>query len=108
MGPIHHPHSVSRPKQWFDEDGIPPHTVTVFRFYFDGLIAHFHLPVENGPAYRLGVSGVGNESTLCVLTLPYESSFQRTDMTHRVVSSFRKRPDQSQALVDHIRWPGTK
>lgn len=50
----------------------------IFRFYFDGLIAHVHRhATDDGTTAEIGNMIVGAESSLLVSTQTYEDSFQR-------------------------------
>lgn len=53
----------------------------IFRFYFDGLIAHIHLPEADGDNSDLGSFVLGAKKDLVVHTVDYESSFQRENLT---------------------------
>lgn len=58
------------------------HTMPIFRFYFDGLIAHFHrshAPPAPKPQ-QLGSLMVGFGSELALSTVTYEESFQRANL----------------------------
>lgn len=60
--------------------GLPHRVEKIFRFYFDGLIAHFHLP-ETEPADRdYGSMVLGAEKTIVISTITYEHSFQRENL----------------------------
>ena len=52
-------------------------TIPIFRFYFDGLIAHFHRPTpDGGIADGLGPLIVGNEQEVVLNTITYARSWQ--------------------------------
>ena len=63
--------------------GFGGYDVPVYRFYFDGLIAHFHLPSTDTEAVsNLGNLVVGQADTLTVVTVPYGNSFQKQNLDH--------------------------
>jgi hypothetical protein len=98
-GEFHHATPGARQKPLYDDDGNPTGEVPIFRFYFDGLIAHFHRPVRDRPHMPLGVSGVGNDSRLCVHTTPFEESAQRLYLTHSIARSISAWPKDVAKLL---------
>jgi hypothetical protein len=103
MGHVHHANPRTMLKQLYDDDGNPTSQVPIFRFYFDGLIAHFHLPATDQPQVPLGISGVGNCSRLCVHTIPFEQSFQRLDIDATVFRSIKAWPKDAAKLAGNLR-----
>ena len=60
---------------------IPPRSVRLFRFYFDGLVVHFHdQRADDGYTADLGNLVVGASASLDVATVPYEISFQAENL----------------------------
>lgn len=60
----------------------------IFRFYFDGLIAHVHLPpYGKSPEEHSGPLFVGGDARLAVVTVPYETSFQRTNLVKLIAQA---------------------
>jgi len=53
----------------------------IFRFYFDGLIIHFHR-LMSGVVDQLGPMAVGASNTLVIPLITYERSFQRENLVH--------------------------
>lgn len=98
MGDVHHETPGARQKRIFDNEGNHIGETPIYRFYFDGLIAHFHRPVRDRPRMPLGISGVGNNSRLCVHTIPFEQSAQRLDLAHSVTRSIAAWPKDAAKL----------
>lgn len=61
--------------------GLAHRLEKIFRFYFDGLIAHIHLP-ETAPNWEpdYGDMVLGAAQELTVSTVTYENSFQRENL----------------------------
>lgn len=53
----------------------------IYRFYFDGLIAHLHLPETESSDTELGPMVLGADKHVVVSTVTYESSFQNENLT---------------------------
>lgn len=62
----------------FDDE--PQSEVPIFRFYFDGLITHFHNTPNDPNAAELGPLVVGNGNTITVSTMPFGISRQRENL----------------------------
>jgi hypothetical protein len=99
MGHVHQANPIARLKKMYDNDGNFTFEIPIFRFYFDGLIAHFHISGGNEPLPDLGISGVGNYSRLCVHTIPFQESFQRLDLAKHVADSIVAWPEDSRKLI---------
>lgn len=57
--------------------------VPIFRFYFDGLIVHFHRHAQDdGYTDSIGNLVVGAKATLAVSAVPFETSFQRENLAN--------------------------
>lgn len=61
--------------------------VPIFRFYFDGLIIHFHRTPMDTDAQALGPLVVGNEKSLTISTVDYEASMQRENLLNFLAST---------------------
>ena len=60
---------------------MPVRDMPIFRFYFDGLIAHIHRhSSDDGYTAELGNLIVGAEETLLINTQTYEASYQKMNM----------------------------
>lgn len=57
--------------------GLPHRLERIYRFYFDGLIAHFRLPDGNSSPQKVGALVLGATNDVVVSTVAYESSFQK-------------------------------
>jgi hypothetical protein len=77
MGIVHNHAPLSDLKILPNLTGGKPRAIPIFRFYFDGLIAHFHSP-SAGADFATGAENliVGMEPTLLVSTQTYEGSLQ--------------------------------
>ena len=81
LGEIHNHSPLARVKVTPAIGDVPERQVPFFRFYFDGLIAHFERPMPNGvPAKEMGSLFIGQEDTLTVTAVTYEESFQRKNL----------------------------
>ena len=57
--------------------GIGVYLLPIYRFYFDGLIVHYHRhESDNGETAKLGNIIVGAQRELVVTTIEYRYSFQ--------------------------------
>jgi hypothetical protein len=94
MGPVHALNVLPVAKKMFDNDGKFMGETPIYRFYFDGLVSHFHVPVEGKSPMKFGAAGVGNEVRFAVQTIPYQGSAHQ---------------QQTDALVQTamVRWPGS-
>jgi hypothetical protein len=73
---------------------MPAHNVAIFRFYFDGLIAHFHRPGEGqATVAELGPLIVGSGPELVISTVTYEQSFQHENLGHLMTEAYQNWPD---------------
>jgi hypothetical protein len=77
MGIIHNHGAIAQSKTIPAYDDEPSRIVPIFRFYFDGLIVHFHRQAEdNGYTRQLGSHVAGQENELVLSTITFERSFQ--------------------------------
>lgn len=77
LGLIHNHTPLAENKTVFSSDGKPNHKIGIFRFYFDGLIVHFHRHSEDdGYTKSLGPLVAGLEAELVVSTVEFAHSFQ--------------------------------
>lgn len=76
-GDAHNMTPVALEKDMPGPDGSPV-TVPFFRFYFDGLVVHFHRQseAEHSAVPGLGNGRIGASDELRVGTVPFEKSFQ--------------------------------
>lgn len=81
QGPIHN-HVPLRNTKGIPDFGNGGRDISIFRFYFDGLIAHIHRrPFDEHFIKGLGSMLVGAEATLTAATVSYETSFQKEILT---------------------------
>jgi hypothetical protein len=81
LGVIHNHTPIAQMKTIPSLDSTPPRDIPIFRFYFDGLIAHIHRQSsDDGYTSDLGNLIVGAEETLVINTQTYEESFQQLNM----------------------------
>jgi hypothetical protein len=77
LGTIHN-HAPLKQVKEIPDFGEGPFKVPIFRFYFDGLVAHIHRrPFNEELCKGLGPVIVGNEAEFTVTTVTYETSFQK-------------------------------
>lgn len=60
--------------------GVRHRLEKIFRFYFDGLIAHIHLPETESLSRDYGAMVLGAEKDIVVSTVTYEHSFERENL----------------------------
>lgn len=92
-GPQHNLTPIAQDKLIPAYKGEPAKSVSIFRFYFDGLIAHM---VREAPVgfteENLGLQAVGYSDDLILPTVRYEASFQNENLTELMSEA-------------EIRWP---
>jgi hypothetical protein len=74
----------------------------IFRFYFDGLIACFHRPIDGVEIPKYGRLIVGNEPTLAVQTIRAEGSFQVANLLKAREEAYLQWPNTMQRLRDGV------
>jgi hypothetical protein len=70
--------------------------VEVFRFYFDGLVAYFHIDVDDQYVHERAEMMIGMEKELCVVTVESEKSRQIQRLLHHAGMS----PPTPEAIAD--------
>lgn len=82
-GIVHNMAPIAQTKWQPEVEGVPSRDIPIFRFYFDGLIAHItRQGDDDGWAAELGNLVVGQGRTLAVSTVTYEASFQKENLGH--------------------------
>ena len=83
VGAIHNlvPLEQRKPKQPWLKNGP---SYPIFRFYFDGLIAHIHKEISEEEIKDLGPMIVGNQEDIAVSTVPFETSWQRENLSELI------------------------
>ena len=77
VGVVHNHTPITDVKHIPAIDGQPERQIPIFRFYFDGLIAHVQRQAhDDGETEALGPLVVGNQTKLVVSTVTYEGSLQ--------------------------------
>ena len=71
------PMAQRRPKSFFQPRGA---TTPIFRFYFDGLIAHIHRESSEKEIGELGGMLLGTNTPTAICTIKYENSWQDANM----------------------------
>lgn len=81
LGPVHN-HAPRRDVKYLPCADGAERPIDMYRFYFDGLIAHIMLPQFDGVEVGdLGALVLGAESSVFISTVTFEKSAQRRDMT---------------------------
>ncbi|KAA6490788.1 hypothetical protein DXT98_01095 [Agrobacterium sp. ICMP 7243] len=89
LGIRHNQTPITGSRPIFSLDGTAPlRQLPIFRFYFDGLIIHFHRQNrDDGDTAGLGNLVIGASEKLIVSTLPYEASFQERNLFKNILGS---------------------
>jgi hypothetical protein len=77
-GPPHNMTAIAQTKSLPDLGTGPQSDVEIFRFYFDGLVAHFHRPPAN--SMTLGPLAVDGDKHCVITTVTFEGSWQLSNM----------------------------
>ena len=102
-GPVHNHTPIEQHKTIPSfVEGISETEIPIFRFYFDGLIIHFHRHAnDDGYTKSLGNLVAGASSNLSVTMIPYNISFQREVLGRIVNEAETKFGD----IMDRLAWP---
>lgn len=77
----------------------PEKHINIFRFYFDGLVVHFHRhSFDDGYTDSLGPLVVGADDLLYITVVPLEDSFQYANFTRLVLESYSRFPKEMEIL----------
>lgn len=79
-GPSHNMTAVAQVKRVPDLETGEIFDVPIFRFYFDGLVAHFHRPPLRDPDVARSPLSVGNGDRVVLSTIAYEASWQHENL----------------------------
>jgi hypothetical protein len=75
LGEVHNRTPIATTKTNPPYDNNPERQIPIFRFYFDGLVAHVHrYASDDGYTASQGALNVGHGNKLVVVAIPYESS----------------------------------
>lgn len=69
-------------------------TIPIFRFYFDGLIAHFHREGSERDVRGYGTMLIGGGDKVVVTTVPFEGSWQDGNLRNLIGTVEEKWPDR--------------
>lgn len=101
VGVAHNQVPVRMTKRILATEGGPEKSVTFFRFYLEGLIAHIHCQAsDNGETEELGPLVVGAADTLVISTVPFEASAQKANLVLLMNDSRRAWPRDIERLND--------
>lgn len=92
MGPIHNLTPLAQDMPLDIRN--PERTTPIFRFYFDGLIAHFYRDVRAEDLEFIGTRQVGADKTLHLATVSYEVSWQRENLGELVREAKDRWPER--------------
>ena len=92
LGPVHNltpiaqemPLDITRPER----------TAPIFRFYFDGLIAHFYRKIAAEDLECIDGRQVGKSGALHVVTVTYEASWQRDNLDELMREASERWPER--------------
>lgn len=90
-GPIHNLSPIAQRKPR-DISKLSGPTIPIFRFYFDGLVAHVHRESSSAEVESLGPLLLAGADKLVVTAVPFEKSWQRENLAELI--------DEAEA-----RWP---
>ena len=81
LGVMHNMSPIAQTKVQPEFESVPAREIPIFRFYFDGLIAHFaRQDSDDGWAESLGRLMVGAGGKVLVTTVAYEASFEHENL----------------------------
>jgi len=101
MGWSHNHSPIAETKIVPGLNGEAEKRIPIFRFYFDGLIAHIHAQSsDDGEAAGYGPNIVGAGDELIVTMVPFENSYQRENLVH-VVGAAKGWPKGGPLLWPH-------
>jgi hypothetical protein len=81
LGLMHNHGPIAQIKPIPQMRGVPPRRLQIFRFFMDGLIAHFHRDVDAMDMDGLTPMLVGGSSTV-ISTVSFEASFQAENLAY--------------------------
>lgn len=104
MGPIHNCAPIADTKRIPAIDDLPAQDLPIFRFYFDGLVAHFHRHArDDGSTAELGHLVVGGDDKLTFGTQTYERSTQSLMVDTVSARALDARPIDAE-IARALRW----
>ena len=104
LGPFHNLSPLYQVKQQPAVEGVQAQSIPIYRFYFDGLIAHFHIQAtDDGYASSLGSLFVGASELIDITTVSSESSFEFLNFRRIQAEAEILWPDAMQKLHGLVR-----
>jgi hypothetical protein len=97
VGPIHNLAPLRQRKPIVPVKGMKA-AIPIFRFYFDGLIAHFHIESCEKEVSELGDLLVGQGEKVIITMVPYEKSWQRENLALLIHEAETRWPDRLQKI----------
>ncbi|ROT95375.1 hypothetical protein EB810_09800 [Altererythrobacter sp. FM1] len=97
IGAIHNMAPIAQRKI---ADVRQPHgkTIPIFRFYLDGLIAHFHQESSPTEVASLGPMLLGTEPRVAVTTVTFEASWERLNLSELMREAFERWPERMRRI----------
>lgn len=97
IGVIHNhaPLSQRKPRDLSKPNGP---TIPIFRFYFDGLIAHIHRESSPQEVEELGNMFLGVGEVTAVSTVTFEKSWQRDNLAELMAEAFTRWPERMERI----------
>jgi hypothetical protein len=92
LGPVQNLTPIAQTKTIPAVGNVQEHTRPIFRFYFEGLVAHIHLDAEY-ESDKLGPLVLGQEESITITTVTYEQSFQRKNLMNIIAEAYMNWPD---------------
>lgn len=110
-GPSHNVAPLAQDMVLPFNEGSGPATTPIFRFYLQGLIAHFHRPTGAPSPYSEGMC-VGTEDRLLVLARPYDGSWEEENLNLNFAEAWAAwpqiRPHLNGVFDPNTPYPGTR
>ncbi len=98
MGIVHNHVITSQKKVIHNSQGATERSI--FRIYFDGLIAHIQVPSEHDTEIEdLGPLIIGNEQRITFSTVTFEQSFQKTNLIATMAETYLTWPKEAKRLI---------
>jgi len=94
LGPSHNFPPLAQVKTIPKYKEMPERQIPIFRFYFDGLIIHFHRHAsDDGYSANMTNMMVGADAVLTVTTVPAEISWQYANLQQVMAEAYRDWPE---------------
>lgn len=93
LGPAQNLTPIAQKKQIPAVGDVQEHSRPIFRFYFEGLVAHIHLDDAEYETNKLGPLVLGLEDSIAISTVTYEMSFQRKNLMKLMAEAYTNWPE---------------